>query len=158
MALLYPRPGELRMADWSEFDFEKGIWTIPAARAKMRREHVKPLPAPALAILKDLKVMGSGRGLTFRAIHTSIRPISENTLNTSLRRMGFGPEEATSHGFRSSASSLLNESGLWSDDAIETELAHMVGNSARRAYNRTAYWDERVKMSEWWTSQVLSLV
>ena len=80
--------------------------------------------------------------------------MSENTLNQSLRRMGFDKTEATSHGFRSSASSLLNESNLWNPDAIEAELAHKVRDQIRGAYMRTPFWDERVRMAEWWSEQV----
>ena len=158
LALLYSRPGELRQAEWSEFDLAKRVWTIPAARTKMRREHRKPLSEAAVAILQDLqKRSGSGR-LVFPAIHTALRPMSENTLNSALRRMGFDKDEMTSHGFRASASSLLNESGLWHSDAIEAELGHVGADEVRRAYHRAAYWDERVKMAEWWASNLKSVV
>ncbi|MGH6861857.1 MAG: tyrosine-type recombinase/integrase, partial [Phyllobacterium sp.] len=125
MALLYPRPGELRLSEWIEFDLEKKIWIIPAARAKMRREHRKPLPQQAILILNGLhKLTGDGR-LVFPSIKSRVRSISENTLNGALRRLGFTADEVTSHGFRATASTLLNESGKWSSDAIEAELAHM---------------------------------
>ena len=113
MALLYPRPGELRQAEWTEFDLDKGVWTIPAARTKMRREHRKPLPSPAVDILRDLqKLTGNGR-LAFPSVQSTLRPLSENTLNAALRRLGFTQSEATAHGFRATASTLLNESGKW---------------------------------------------
>jgi integrase len=76
-------------------------------------------------------------------------------MNQALRRMGFGQNEATSHGFRATASTLLNESGLWNADAIEAELTHVSGNEVRRAYHRAAYWDERVKMADWWAAQIM---
>ena len=157
LVLLAPRPGELRMAEWSEFDLEKAVWNIPAGHTKKRHDHTKPLPAPALEILKELKALGTGQGLAFHAIHTNVRPISENTLNSSLRRMGFGKEEVTSHGFRATATSLLNECGLWKPYAIERELSRKDANVVRRAYNRTEYWDERVTMMEWWAKRILQM-
>ena len=154
MALLYTRPGELRLALWEEFDLVNATWTIPAARTKMRREHTKPLPPLAVEILRTLQ---SETGSNFRAFPSSIardKPISENTLNQALRRMGFDKHEHTSHGFRASASSLLNESGLWNADAIEAELGHVGADEVRRAYHRARYWDERVKMANWWAEEV----
>lgn len=154
MALLYPRPGELRQAHWSEFDLAKATWTIPASKTKMRRDHVKPLPTAAIAILKDLRPLTGDGPLLFPATTSRSRPLSENTLNSALRRMGFSKEEATSHGFRASASSLLNESGKWSPDAIEAELAHVGTDDVRRAYHRSVYWEERQKMAAWWADYV----
>ncbi|WP_429931481.1 tyrosine-type recombinase/integrase [Agrobacterium vitis] len=154
MALIYPRPGELRRATWGEIDFEKAIWTIPAARMKMRREHRKPLPAQAIAILEDLRNFTGDGNYLFPAVTSRIRTMSENTMNSALRRMGFTREEATSHGFRASASSLLNESGKWSPDAIEAELAHVGADEVRKAYHRALYWEERVKMAEWWANEI----
>ena len=157
MALLYPRPGELRQAEWKEIDFEQAIWTIPPSRMKMRREHRKPLSGEALAILKNLyELTGDGRQL-FPAVTSRIRSMSENTMNSALRRMGFAQHEATSHGFRASASSLLNESGNWSPDAIEAELAHIGADEVRKAYHRALYWEERTKMAEWWASEIIAL-
>jgi integrase len=152
MALLFPRPGELRAAEWVEFDFDKSVWTIPAERAKMRRPHRAPLAIQAVAILDRLKRI-SGRGeLLFPGVRTPDRPISDNTLNAALRRLGYGKEEATAHGFRATASSLLNECGKWHPDAIERQLAHVESNDVRRAYARGEHWDERVKMMQWWAN------
>ncbi|RKE78298.1 integrase arm-type DNA-binding domain-containing protein [Rhizobium sp. AG855] len=152
MALLYPRPGELRQATWSEIDFDKAVWTLPASRMKMRREHRKPLSAQALAILKELHTLTGDGKLMFPAVTSRTRTMSENTMNSALRRMGFSQQEATAHGFRASASSLLNESGKWSPDAIEAELAHVGADEVRKAYHRALYWDERVKMAGWWAT------
>ncbi len=150
MALLYPRPGELRNAHWNEFDFDGGVWTIPAKRAKMRREHRKPLPKIAIDVLREvLELTGNGL-LVFPSIRSPGRPMSENTLNAALRRLGYTKDQATAHGFRATASTLLNESGKWSPDAIEAELAHVGADEVRRAYHRAIYWDERVKMADWW--------
>jgi integrase len=154
MAILYPRPGELRQAEWSELDLEKGIWTIPAKRTKMRREHRKPLPGLAVEILHDLRNHTGNRRLAFPSMQSPERPLSENTLNAALRRLGYAQSEMTSHGFRATASTLLNESGKWHADAIEAELGHVGADDVRRAYHRAAYWDERLRMAEWWAEQV----
>ena len=158
MALIYPRPGELRLASWNEFDLTKAIWTIPAARTKMRRDHSKPLPTLAVEILADLKAHTGNYDFVFPSALSLGKPISENTLNGALRRLGFTKQEATSHGFRASASSLLNESGLWNRDAVEAELAHVGNDQVRRAYHRSAYWDERVRMAEWWADKIREIV
>ena len=154
MALLFPRPGELRMAEWKEFDLDAAEWLIPAKRTKMRKPHRMPLPAQALAILKALhKLTGQGV-LVFPSLRSSRRPISENTMNAALRRMGFSKDEMTAHGFRAAASTLLNESGLWAPDVIERALAHQDADEIRRAYARGQYWDERVRMANWWADCV----
>lgn len=158
MALLYTRPGEMRLALWEEFDLEKATWTIPATRTKMRREHVKPLPKMALDILRQLQFE---TGSNYRVFPSSIardKPISENTMNQALRRMGFEKDEHTSHGFRASASSLLNESGKWNEDAIEAELAHVGADQVRRAYHRARYWEERVRMADWWAIEISEML
>jgi integrase len=125
---------------------------------KMRREHKKPLPKLAIEILSDLKRATGQSEFAFLSNWSTGKPISENTLNGALRRLGFTKEQATSHGFRSSASSLLNESRLWSPDAIEAELAHVGADQVRRAYNRTLYWDERVRMADWWAGEILGML
>lgn len=154
MALLYPRPGELRNAHWSEFDFDAGVWTIPAKRTKMRRKHRKPLPNIAIDVLRELHNLTGNGALVFPSIRSPDRPMSENTLNAALRRLGYTKDQATAHGFRATASTLLNESGKWSPDAIEAELAHVGADQIRRAYHRATYWDERVKMADWWAAEV----
>lgn len=157
MAILYPRPGELRHAEWSEFDLDRAIWTIPMARSKMRREHRKPLPALALVVLHDLRNHSGNRRLAFPSIQSPERPLSENTLNGALRRLGYSRDEMTSHGFRATASTLLNESGRWSADAIEAELGHVGADEVRRAYHRAQYWDERSEMAAWWSAEIDAL-
>lgn len=148
---VFQRPGELRQMEWAEVDFDKAVWTIPVAKMKMRQPHSVPLSRQALAILKNMRSLsGSGR-YVFPSIRTRARPISDNTINAALRRMGYSKEQMTAHGFRTSASSLLNESGKWNPDAIERALAHMVAGSVRRIYNQSAYWAERVKMAQWWS-------
>ena len=150
LALPFVRPGELRAAEWLESDLEKAVWSIPATKMKMKRPHKVPLSANALEILRELKIIhGHGR-LLFLAVRSSTKYISENTINAALRRMGFTKEEMCAHGFRATASSILNESGLWSADAIERQLAHVDNDSVRRAYARAEYWDERMRMMAWW--------
>ncbi|TWB46177.1 tyrosine-type recombinase/integrase [Nitrospirillum pindoramense] len=157
MALLFPRPGELRAAEWSEFDFDKAVWTIPAGRMKMRRPHHSPLSRQALEILQGLRDI-TGRGvLLFPGIRTPKRPISDNTLNAALRRLGYGKHEATAHGFRATASSLLNECGKWHPDAIERQLGHVENNEIRRAYARGEHWQDRVSMMQWWADYLEEL-
>lgn len=150
MALLFPRPGELRAAEWREFDFDKAVWTVPVGRMKMRRPHQVPLSKQAIAVLKDLREITGGGDLLLPSVRATDRPISDNTLNAALRRMGYAKDEATAHGFRATASSLLNECCKWHPDAIERQLAHIENNDVRRAYVRGEHWDERVKMMQWW--------
>lgn len=152
LALLFPRPGELRTAEWTEFDLAGSVWTIPATKTKMRREHKIYLAPQAKKVLEELEIVTGHCKLVFPGLVKTDRPISENTLNLALRRMGFSQEEMTSHGFRASASTLLNESGKWSVDAIERQLAHIENNDVRRAYARGLHWDERVKMMTWWAN------
>ena len=125
MALLFPRPGELRAAAWAEFDLPGAVWTIPAARTKMRREHRVPLAPQAIEILQALHPISGDGTLLLPGVRTARQPMSEATLNAALRRLGYSKDEATAHGFRATASTLLNEAGLWSADAIERQLAHV---------------------------------
>lgn len=116
----------------------------------MGREHRLPLSRQALNILADLqKLTGHGK-YVFPSVRTPLRYMSENTLNAALRRLDYAKDEATSHGFRASASTQLNESGKWNADVIERQLAHMEQNVVRKAYARSDYWEERVKMMQWW--------
>jgi len=148
---VFVRPGELRQAQWREIDLEGAVWRIPAVRMKMRTEHQVPLSSQVVAILKEIQPY-SGRGtFVFPSILTPRRPMCENTLNTALRRMGYTHDEMTSHGFRTLASTLLNESGKWRVDVIERALAHSESNQVRAAYNRASMWSERVEMAQWWS-------
>lgn len=148
---VFQRPGEIRHMEWTEVDFGKAVWIIPEGKMKMRQPHSVPLSRQSLAILTNMRSLsGSGR-YVFPSIRSRARPISENTINAALRRMGYPKDQMTAHGFRTSASSLLNESGKWNPDAIERALAHMVAGSVRRIYNQSAYWTERVEMAQWWS-------
>ena len=150
MALLYPRPGELRQAKWSEFDFANGTWEIPAERMKLRQAHTKALPKQAIAILRALHKITGPQGNVFPATGRPINCMSENTMNIALRRMGIESSEHTSHGFRATASTFLNASNMFSSDAIERSLAHQDKDAVRRAYARGDAMAERKKMAQWW--------
>jgi integrase len=108
---VFVRPGEMRFAQWQEFDFDAAVWTIPAELMKMRKPHTVPLSRQAIAALKDLRaITGDAAGYVFPSIRSTARPMSENTINAALRRLGFTGDEMTAHGFRAMASTLLNES------------------------------------------------
>ncbi|MEL7781674.1 integrase arm-type DNA-binding domain-containing protein [Citromicrobium bathyomarinum] len=145
------RPGELRMARWDEFNLDAAEWRIPAERMKMRKPHLVPLSRQVVAYLRELVPLTGPDGFVFPAFHTWKRPMSENTMNQALRRMGYTKDEMTAHGWRSTASSLLNECGKWNPDAIERSLAHSDRNVVRGTYNRANYWNERVDMHQWWS-------
>ena len=154
LALLVPRPGELRQAHWDEFDLDTAVWTIPATRAKLRREHKTPLSRQAIQILSDWRTFPNRGTLIFPGERDFRRPLSENTFNAALRRLGYTTDEMTSHGFRASFSSIANESRRWHPDAIERQLAHMEKNDVRAAYTRGEHWDERVAMMQWWADEL----
>ena len=149
--LVFVRPGELRHAEWAEFDLAAAEWRIPAAKMKMRRAHRVPLSRQALEILRDLQPITGGGRFLFPSVRSIVRPMSENTLNAALRRLGYGTDEMTAHGFRAMASTRLNEMSGWNPDAIERQLAHQEQDQVRRAYVHLAeYWPERVKMMQAW--------
>lgn len=145
----FVRPGELRNAEWSEINFAEAEWHIPAEKMKMRVKHIVPLSKQVITVLQELHpVTGRGKYL-FPSERTSARPMSDNTVNSALRRMGYCKEEMTGHGFRSTASTLLNENG-WNRDAIERQLAHAERDNIRAAYNYAEYLTDRRKMMQWW--------
>lgn len=148
LMLTFVRPGEMRGAAWSEFDMHKAEWRIPAERMKMRHEHIVPLSKQALLILNELKILTGNRELLFPNRNGEGKPISENTLLFAMYRMGYH-RTATAHGFRATASTILNEQG-WRQDVIERQLAHAERNKVRAAYNRSEYLAERKKMMQSW--------
>ncbi len=148
---VFVRPGELRHARWDEIDLEAALWTIPAEKMKMRKPHQVPLSRQSIAILEEIRSIIGSTGFVFPSMRSRTRPMSENTLNAALRRLGYASNEMTAHGFRATASTLLNESGKWSSDAIERALAHGDGDKVRAAYHRGAHWKERVAMAQWWS-------
>ena len=146
---LFQRPGNVRMMEWTELDLDAAEWRIPAEKMKMGEAHVVPLAKQAVAILMDIQAI-TGRGrYCFPSNRGRGRPLSNNTLNAALRRLGFDKDTMTAHGFRAMASSLLNEQG-WSPDVIERQLAHAERNKVRAAYNRAQYMTERRKMMQAW--------
>lgn len=149
--LLFVRPGELRHAEWSEIDLDQAEWNIPAEKMKMRLPHLVPLPRQAIEILCELQPLtGQGR-YVFPGMRSGARPISDNTLNAALRRMGFDTrEEMTAHGFRAMARTILDEVLGFRPDYIEHQLAHAVRDPNGRAYNRTAHLAERRRMMQEW--------
>ena len=149
LPLVFVRPGELRLAQWEEFDLPKAEWRIPGERMKMRTEHIVPLSTQATAILKELYPVTGPKGCVFPSILHAARPISDNTINSALRRLGYERHEMTAHGFRSIASTLLNEKG-WNADAIERQLSHGERNKIRGTYNFAEYLPERRKMMQAW--------
>lgn len=154
--LVFVRPGELRHAEWKEINFANAEWRIPAEKMKMRVEHIVPLSTQAVAILRELKALTGSGEYVFPSIRSGKRAMSENTVLSALRRLGYTSDEMTGHGFRSMASTLLNEQG-WNPDAIERQLAHSERDSVRAAYNYAEYLPERKRMMQKWADYLESL-
>lgn len=147
--LVFVRPGELRMAEWTEFNLDEGEWRIPVARMKMKAPHFVPLSTQAIEILRELHPLTGGGRYVFPGEANRNRPMSNNTVTSALRRLGYSRHQMTGHGFRSMASTLLNEQG-WHPDAIERQLAHQEQNEIRAAYNYAKHLPERRKMMQAW--------
>ena len=147
--LVFVRPGELRHAEWSEINLDNAEWKIPAEKMKNRNPHIVPLSRQSIAVLQDLQPLTGQGHYVFPSLRSGQRPMSNNTVLAALRRMGYAKEEMSGHGFRSMASTLLNEQG-WNRDAIERQLAHAEGNSVRAAYNYAEFLPERRKMMQAW--------
>jgi len=148
--LVFVRPGELRSAEWAEFDLEAAEWRIPGAKMKMKNDHIVPLSRQALEILRDLyPVTGHGR-FVFPSLRTGERCMSENTVNAALRGLGYSNEVQTAHGFRATARTILDEVLGERVDLIEHQLAHAVKDANGRAYNRTAHLPARREMMQRW--------
>jgi integrase len=143
----------VRGAKRTEINFEKAVWRIPAERTKTRRPHDVPLSRQALDVLTEVWPLSERGELIFQSIRSSTKPLSENALNSALRRMGFSLDEMTAHGFRATASTILNEREF-NPDVIEAALAHQHENEIRRAYNRASYWKERVVMMQAWADML----
>ena len=148
---VFVRPGELRRAEWKEIDLDRGEWLIPGEKMKMKDAHIVPLSRQAVEILREIQPFTGGSAYVFPSPTSMTRPISDMALLTALRRMGISKEEMTIHGFRSTASTLLNAQG-WSADVIERQLAHVERNKVRAAYNRHDYLPERRKMMQAWAN------
>jgi integrase len=148
--MLFVRPGELRSAEWTEFDLEAAEWRIPASKMKMKIEHVVPLATQAVAILRDLHRLTGSRKYVFPSIRTPEKCMSENTINAALRAMGYSKEVVTAHGFRATARTIMDEILGERVDLIEHQLAHAVKDPNGRAYNRTAHLPSRKEMMQRW--------
>ena len=155
----FVRTSELRLAEWEEMNMshEKPVWKIPAERMKNRRELIVPLVPQTLNLLKNAKEISAEGKFVFPGQNNHNRPMSENTLLYALYRMGYH-SRATVHGFRSTASTILNESGLWSPDVIERQLSHVEANKIRAAYNYAEHLDERRRMMTWWADYLDKLL
>lgn len=154
--LTFVRPVELRSAEWSELDLDLAEWRIPAPKMKMRFAHIVPLSTQAITVLRELEPL-TGRGkYVFPGVRSPMRPMSENTVNAALRRLGYTTEDMTGHGFRHMASTLLNEQG-WNPDAIERQLAHGDDDEVRATYNFAEYLPERKRMMQSWADYLDSL-
>ena len=148
LLLTYVRTTELRAAEWKEVDFDKAEWRIPAERMKMKEQHIVPLSRQTVAVLRELQKHTGDRQHLFPNHHNPIKFMSENTMLYALYRMGYH-SRTTGHGFRSTASTILNENGFMAD-VIERQLAHTERNLVRAAYNHAQYLPERRKMMQWW--------
>lgn len=153
LALTFVRPGELRQAKWEEFDLEAGMWEVPADRMKMRVSHLVPLSAQTIATLEQLRELTGNTELLFPGRSNIRKPISDNTWRQALHAMGY---KVTAHGFRATASTLLNEMG-YRADAIERQLSHGERNKVRAAYNRAEYLEERREMMNHWGGYLAAL-
>lgn len=149
LAFTCVRPGEVRGATHDEFDRKKAVWHIPAERMKMRAPHDVPLSKQALRVLREVWPLSEHSGLVFPSIRSSKRPLSEGAMNAALRRMGYSKDEVTAHGFRVTASTILN-ARKYDPDVIEAVLAHQDKNTIRRTYNRATYWEQRVTLMQEW--------
>jgi integrase len=146
---VFARPGELRGARWAEFDLEGAVWRVPAARMKKGREHLVPLARQVVRLVKDLQPITGDSEFLFPSLLTRSRPISQIAMNSALRRMGVSKDEHTPHGFRSTASTRLNELGFAPSD-IELQLAHVKKDKTEGAYNRATRMEERRAMMQFW--------
>ncbi len=148
LMLTATRPGEVRGARWAEFDLDAALWVIPAERMKMRHEHRVPLSLQALEVLRTMRPLSGDGDLVFPSPFYPSKPLSENTFNSALARMGY-KNTATAHGFRALFSTVANECG-WNPDVIERQLAHKEQNGVRAAYHRSTYMADRIKLLQWW--------
>lgn len=148
LMLTATRPGEVRGARWAEFDLAAALWVIPAERMKMRTEHRVPLSRQALEVLHAMQPLSGSRDLVFPSPFYPSKPLSENTFNSAMARMGY-KNAATAHGFRALFSTVANESGA-NPDVIERQLAHKERNGVRAAYHRSTYLKDRVALMQWW--------
>lgn len=155
-ALTFCRPGEIAQAKWSEIDLPKALWTIPPEKAKMNKEHLVPLSRQSVALLEEVKALTGVYEYVFPNMRSPSRPMSNMTVLSALRQMGYTGQEMTAHGFRSMASTLLNEMG-YNFDVVEAQLAHEGYDKIRAIYNRAEYMEERQKLMQGWADYLDTL-
>lgn len=148
--LVFVRPGELRKAEWSEINLDLSEWNIPAEKMKMRQPHLVPLSKQSIKILQELQPLTGQGKYIFPCVRTSSRPMSDNTINSALKRLGYESNEMTAHGFRATARTILDETLGFRPDIIEHQLAHAVKDPNGRAYNRTSHLQVRREMMQKW--------
>jgi integrase len=153
LAITFVRPGEARLARWTEIDIKGAIWNIPADRMKMRRPHDVPLSRQALGILALVRRADPDSPLVFPSLRSNRKPLSDNAANSALRKMGFSREQMVSHGFRSSASTILNRR-RFDREVIEMQLAHAPNDRIRAIYNRDQMWSDRVRLMQRWADLI----
>ena len=155
-AYLFARPNEIRRMEWADIDLDASRWTVPAEKMKTRAAHIVPLPEQAVEILRDLQPLTGRYDFVFAGVRNKKRPMSENTVNQAIRRLGYDSTQMTAHGFRAMASTTLYEMG-YSSDLVERQLAHVVGNDVRRAYDRSEDLPERTAMMKHYSNHLDSL-
>ena len=156
LPLVFVRPGELRNAEWQEIDFESNLWTIPGYKMKRKRDHLVPLARQAVSILNDLYPLTNSSHFIFPSVRTFSKPLSENTINAALRRLGYSQDEMCAHGFRTMASTRLHELG-WDTRIVEIQLAHKDQNKVRSVYNKAEHLEERFRMMQAWADYLDNL-
>lgn len=154
--LVFVRPGELRRAEWSEINLDAAEWRIPAAKMKGRVMHIVPLAKQAIDILRELQPLTGRNTWVFPGVRTNGEPMSENTINAALRRLGYDRTSLTAHGFRSMASTMLHERG-WPSDVIERQLSHVERNAVKAAYNHAEQLPARREMMQAWADHLSRL-
>ena len=155
--LLLVRPGELRHMEWGEVSLEEGKWLIPAAKTKRRRDHFVPLASQAVRLIAQLKPYTGDGQYVFPSARGGERPMSENAVLYAMRGLGITKEEATPHGFRATARTLMEEQLGIRSDLIEHQLAHVVRDATGEAYNRTRFFPERIKLMQRWADYLEDL-
>lgn len=154
-AYTFVRPGELRFMQWNEIDFESNTWNIPAERMKMDYPHIVPLSRQVIEILEEIKKDGPGKYVfTLLQPFDRSRPSNANAVRDAIMKLGYKTGEMSAHGFRSIASTILNESGKFNSDAIERQLSHVPGNRVRAAYNYAQHIEERKRMMQWYADEL----
>lgn len=154
-AYTFVRPGELRFAEWTEFDFETATWKIPAEKMKLRKVHIVPLSDQAMAVLQGLRALSARSKYLFPKLRNPDSPMSDMAENQAIERMGYR-DKMTAHGFRGMASTLLHEN-RWHSDLIERQLSHQVGSTVAQAYNHAEYLEDRREMMQWWADYLDAL-